>query len=94
MMFTKEDHPKYPPESWQVRKHGRKWGLYLTPDAEYPSQTFATKREAEEAKTKGFYVTLYAKEGRWYAGEHIQGWKPFSESWQAKAAPMTQEGGK
>jgi len=78
MLFSKEDHPKYPPSSWTVRKHGRKWGLFAG-SCDYPLGTFLTKREAEQAKLSGFLVALYEKEGRWFAGERIQGWKLYSE---------------
>jgi len=37
------------------------------------------EREAEDLKTSGHLVDLYNKEGRWYAGEDIPGWRPFRE---------------
>lgn len=70
------EHAAHPPSSWTVRKHGRKWGLFI--GNEHPADTFLTKRQAEAAKTTGFLADLYAKELRWYAGEAVYGWKPYA----------------
>jgi len=72
MLLRREDHPNHPPETWTVAKHGRKWCLFI---AGHCADTFATKHEAERAKTRGFLFDLYHKERRWYAGESIPGWK-------------------
>ncbi len=74
MLFSPDEHPKRPPETWTVRKHGRRWLLL---SGEHSLDSFATKREAERAKTSGFLFDLYHKEGRWFAGEHVEGWRPY-----------------
>lgn len=71
-------HAANPPETWEVRKHGRMWGLF-TKDGEHPLETLASKRAAETARTEGVIAALYARETRWYAGEEIPGWKSHAE---------------
>ncbi len=76
-LFSKEDHHKYPPEIWVVKKHGSKWGVFTT-ESDNPINTFTTKIEAIRATTNGLLVDLYEKERRWYAGETVTGWKPYA----------------
>lgn len=76
MLFAPHEHAANPPHSWIVRKHGRRWALCAA-CYDNPIDTFDTKREAEAAKLTGFHVDLYEKEGRWFRGESIPGWKPY-----------------
>lgn len=78
MLFRNpKEHAANPPSTWTVVKHGRKWALCL---AGHPSTYFDTKKEAEAARHTGFHATLYAKETRWFAGEKVDGWKPYSST--------------
>ncbi len=73
------EHAANPPQSWVVVKVGaRRWAL-KTKVGGPTMDTFATKKQAESAKVEGFYVSLYNRESRWYAGEPIPGWKPYSQ---------------
>lgn len=74
--LTPEDHDNDPPNGWTVRKSGRKWQLISRSGGVL--DTFDTKSKAENAKTSGFIFSLYQKEGRWFKGESIPGWKPYS----------------
>ncbi len=74
-LFREEEHAENPPTTWQVVKRApRIWNL-TTKDGRALS-TFPRKKDAEMAKTIGWWVDLYEKERRWYAGEQIAGWKP------------------
>ena len=60
----------------QVRKAAeRSW--QLVDKAGAVLHTTTTRHEAEELKSSGTYVALYEKEGRWFAGESVAGWKPY-----------------
>lgn len=75
-LFREKDHAANPPESWVVRKAAdRCWQLMPASGAGVIS-TFPRKRDAETARTMGFWVDLYEKERRYYAGENVPGWKP------------------
>jgi hypothetical protein len=69
------EHEADPPIEWVVRKEGRRWQLINVFGAVV--DTFNTKREAEAAKVSGRLVDLYDKEGRWFRGEQVEGWKPY-----------------
>lgn len=72
-----EAHAANPPETWAAVKTGaRSWAL--TDQAGGILQTTATRREAEALRSSGFYFDLWHKEARWYAGEPVQGWKPYA----------------
>ena len=74
---TPETHAANPPETWHAVKAGeRVWNLNTAGGGTLGS--FKTKREAEEHKRTGFYVNLYAKEGRWFAGQTPAGWRPWA----------------
>lgn len=70
------EHEADPPAAWHVEKHGRRWALVSSSGGTL--DTFATKREALAAKESGFLASLYEKEGRWFRGETVPGWKPYS----------------
>jgi len=75
---TPEQHAANPPESWRVVKVAeRTWRLTDTEGVTL--DTCTTRRAAELAKVKGFWVNLYEKERRWLAGELVAGWKPYVE---------------
>jgi hypothetical protein len=86
-----EEHAANPPETWEVRKLGdRAWSL--TTAHAVILETFPTKKLAEAARVDSFYVTLYGKYTRWYAGENVHPWKPWAtvkaeqerlEAWKA-----------
>lgn len=79
---TLEAHDQDPPNKWTVCKadrYGRRWQLRSSlGDGTGVLDTFRTKRDAENARRKGFIFDLYEKEGRWFRGEHVPGWKPYS----------------
>lgn len=75
--LTPEEHDADPPESWTVHKSGRRWQLRSSSGAVL--ETFDTKTKAEAAKTSGFHASLYEKEGRWFKGEPVQGWKTYAQ---------------
>ncbi len=79
MLFSAQDHPVNPPGTWTVERQrvGRRWDLRTA--AGVVISSFPTKRSAVAARTSGFYADLYAKEGRWYAGEPVAGWLPYQE---------------
>lgn len=79
-LFSPEDHPNNPPETWQVRQvTPRLWHL-TDKDGRGVLDSRTTKREAEALKVSGWLVNLYEKEGRWYAGEAVAGWRPFAST--------------
>jgi hypothetical protein len=73
--LTPQEHDADPPEGWTVAKSGRRWHLLSRNGGVL--DTFNTKREATEAKSKGFVFNLYQKEGRWFRGEPVPNWKPY-----------------
>lgn len=77
LFLTPEDHAANPPETWEVRRVTAKcW--HLTQANNGPTfSSYRTQRDAEEARTSGVFFNLYFKEGRWFAGEEIFGWKPY-----------------
>lgn len=77
-LFTKHQHADNPPSSWAVVKSGTVWNL-VTKNGEVIEYGITTKAKAESLRTSGHLVELYNKEGRWYAGEDIPGWRPFRE---------------
>ena len=77
MFPTPAAHAANPPSTWAVTKVREKlWHLTTKDGAVIVSAT--TKKDAEAMKTGGFHALLYANETRWYAGETIPGWKPYS----------------
>lgn len=71
-----DEHDANPPSSWKVVKAtDRRWQLQDKNGGVL--DTFATKREADAAKVSGYLVDLYNKEGRWFAGENVPGWKRY-----------------
>lgn len=77
-LFFYDDHADNPPETWRVVKVAdRLWHLESKEGACLDS--FKTKREAEINRTMGWAVRLYEQERRWYAGESVPSWKPFTE---------------
>ncbi len=74
--LTPEDHNANPPSTWVVIKGERGWYLRQHNSTD-TLEVFRTKKAAEQAKLSGWYVDLYAKEGRWFAGENVSGWKPY-----------------
>lgn len=77
MHLTPEEHDADPPSGWTVKKAGdRLWQLQSRNGGVI--DTFTTKTKAEAGKTSGFAFDLYQKEGRWFRGEHVSGWKPYA----------------
>ena len=76
---TPEDHAADPPSAWQVVKVAdRCWHLKSSHGHVFGS-SYKTRRAAEQDKVTGFYVNLYEKEGRWYAGHTPDGWRSWAE---------------
>jgi hypothetical protein len=70
------EHDADPPTAWTVVKiNDRLWHLDSSQGGTF--QNFTTKKAAEAAKTAGWLVNLYDKEGRWFRGEPVAGWKPY-----------------
>lgn len=82
MLFPATTHVENSPETWQVAKLGKGFWALQTKDG-HTLDRFTTKHVAEQAKVSGFYVNLYRKEGRWYAGENVPGWKPYAACHQS-----------
>jgi hypothetical protein len=74
--LTIEEHDADPPSRWTVQKSGRRWQLLSRNGGVV--DTFNTKRDAENAKTSGQIFNLYQKEGRWFRGEAVPGWRPYA----------------
>jgi hypothetical protein len=72
------EHAANPPATWRVERSGYVWRV-TTKDGTVLSTGDRTKTRAIERCERGFFVTLYAKEARWYAGEQVSGWKPYRE---------------
>lgn len=69
------EHAANHPQTWTVQRSGRRWQLCA---AGVVLDTFDRKADAEAAaRTEGPLARLYAKETRWYAGENVEGWKPY-----------------
>lgn len=73
-----EVHAANPPDTWIVQKHGRRYEL-ATSAGEPLDYSFERKSDAEQARTTGRAAKLYEQETRWYAGESIPNWRPYSE---------------
>lgn len=74
-----EEHTANPPETWVVHKAGeRNWQLQ-TKDGGVLDWGQPTKKRAEALRAEGWYVEMYDKERRWYAGEDIPPWKPWAQ---------------
>lgn len=95
-LFTSpEEHAANGPETWVVVKSVRHWRLETADGGVL--ETFPTKKAAEAGRVEGRIADLYDRESRWYAGEEIPSWKPWTqilaererhEAWLAsKAAP-------
>jgi hypothetical protein len=72
---TPEEHAANGPETWTITGSGRNWWL-RTKDGDRLS-SHRSKREATYAREIGWTVKLYRDEGRWFAGESVNGWKPY-----------------
>lgn len=69
-------HAENPPATWVVvKKMAGRWALCTKAGTEL--QRFTSRRDAESAREGGQMVELYRKEGRWFAGESVQGWEPY-----------------
>lgn len=76
MFLTPEENAANPPETWLIQKRAeRRWSLCTKSGGVL--DTFNTRREAEAARARGFCFDLYHKERRWFAGERVEGWKPY-----------------
>jgi len=73
--LTPEDHATDPPEKWAIIKDCDRWLLMSSLGGTLDS--YKRKLDAEAARTSGPYVSLYEKEGRWFAGESVANWKPY-----------------
>lgn len=77
--LTQAEHDANPPSTWEVVKvTPRLWHLRQR-GAEHPIESFTTKGAAEAARESGHLVDLYRKEGEWFAGRPVPGWKPRAE---------------
>lgn len=69
------EHAANPPQTWEVVKVGERLWHLVAAGAVLTSEK--TRREAKRARTEGFYVNLYEKERKQFAGESVDGWKPY-----------------
>ena len=75
---TPEEHQADPPAGWTVRKAGaRSWQLMSSGGGVL--DTFTTRTEALAARESGWLVSLYQKEGRWFAGLPVANWRPYAD---------------
>ena len=76
-----EQHAKNPPSTWTVQREqvGSHVSWFMQ-DAEgnQIGHRFSTKKAATAALTDGHEARLWEKERRWYAGENVHPWKPWS----------------
>lgn len=84
-----EEHAANLPETWvAVRStHSYQPWRLETKDGGVLQSGLATKRATEALKSEGFYVNLYEKESRWYAGESVAGWRPYADVTAEREAP-------
>jgi hypothetical protein len=75
LFATPKKHAENGPETWIVDGSGSNWWLRMKDGAQL--EPHRRKRDAEAARVDGWAVRLYAKEGRWFAGEPVNGWKPY-----------------
>ena len=76
--LTPKEHNENPPATWEVREIAdRRWGVFQR-GAEHPMTTQPRKQDAEMCRKMGFLVDMYNKEGRWFAGKTVPGWKPYT----------------
>ena len=78
MLFGPDEIADNGPETWKVEKRAEHLWSLLT-KGNVGLDTFPTRKAALAAKGSGFLVELYNKEHRWYAGEQIPSWRPWSE---------------
>jgi len=73
-----EEHAANPPESWEVAKvHDAPPIWHLRPKgAEYPLESYSTKKAAEADRVEGHWVREYHRDSDWYAGKPQPGIKP------------------
>lgn len=72
-----EEHAANPPDAWRVVKvRPKMWRLVALNGVVLA--TCQTRRDCVDLCERGFYRSLYDDETRWYAGEAIVGWKPYS----------------
>lgn len=76
-LTNQQRHDAFPPSTWTVAKAAERLWKLVTPDGVVITYT-KTKREALAECEDGFFVRHWEKERRWYAGEHVQGWKPYA----------------
>lgn len=80
---TPEEHAANPPETWSVEKRphgGDVLGRWKIVDANGTTLDFVrTKAEgiAQIESRSCFSARLWEQERRWYAGEKVEGWKPY-----------------
>lgn len=94
-----EEHAANPPGTWQVVKVARECWHLTTAAGVTLGGRYTTRRAAEADKTSGFYVNLYDRDRRWYAGEPVAKLKPYADvvaarernaaHWAARAAAGT-----
>ena len=75
--MTPAEHDANPPHTWEVIKVAERLWELRQAGADYPLDTFTTKKAAEQARIDGHAARLYEKEGRWFRGEPVHGWKPY-----------------
>ena len=81
LFATPQEHAANPPSTWRIEKAGVKFAL-VTADGTV-IHTYRTRSAALTDADSGFFVTLYNDESRWYAGEQVRGWRPYTETRKA-----------
>lgn len=80
---TPEDHNADPPSAWTVDKvpiPGTTRALWeLRSSLGYVIGSFKTKKAALQDRENGPYVALYMKEARWFRGEPVGNYKPYTQ---------------
>ncbi len=75
-----EEHAANPPETWRIVKAAERVWNVCPKDSDDVITSCKRKIDAEMLKEPfSWLYAAYAKEGRWYAGENISGWRPYAE---------------
>lgn len=80
MLFgTPEEHAANPPSSWLVVKRSERCWHLVTADGATTLDSFTSRKTALEARENGASAHLWEKERRWFAGDKVDNWKPWSQ---------------
>lgn len=74
---TPQEHEADPPSAWAVAKvANRCWQLRSS--FGWTVDTYTSRKAAEADRSGGRWVGLFEREGRWFAGQPVAGWRPYA----------------